>query len=474
MRQDFAFLTEQTQQLKMTPQLLQAINVLQLTAMQLDEFVQDQLLSNPLLESDETGQGFEGGEGEDRSLSVQKDSRERSDINWEEYVADMDRTPHVIDAPAPDEDEKPRDPAVPSCISLSEYLRIQLQFAGLDGEMLELCKFITDCLDEDGYLRMNLEDIAQASEVGSDGLDKVKEALLHIQGMEPPGVGARSLCECLTIQLIRKGMEDPLLLKLVRNHLEDIGANRIGLMAKKLGESPTDIQCACDIIRSLDPKPGKLYGAGETPQYIYPDVSAELVNGKCQISVTEGSCPKLIISPYYKKLLEDRNSDQQLKGFLEERLNSALWLIKCMDQRKQTILAVTSAIMDMQPDFLTMGRKGLKPMTLAQISEAAGVHESTVSRAVCGKYLQTPKGIFELRSLFGGGMTVKGGESVTTEGIKKLIKNLINEEDPASPLSDQALSDILKKEKGIKISRRTVTKYRESMEIPSSSGRKRY
>ena len=473
MRQDFAFLTEQTQQLKMTPQLLQAINVLQLTAMQLDEFVQEQLLSNPLLEPDESQPREEGSEGDDLEITAEAPSAERGqvEINWAEYLQDMDRTPHVVDAPAADEDEVSRDPAVPSSVSLAEYLNTQLQFAGLEKDMLELCRYIADCLEEDGYLRVSLEDIAAST--GAD-VKKVKEALLHIQGMEPAGVGARDLAECLTLQLIRKGLDEPLVLKLVRNHLEDIAANRIGTMAKKLGEDTSEIQYACDIIKTLDPKPGRLYSLESAPQYIYPDVSAELVNGKAQIFLTEGSCPRLMISPYYKKLLEDNNSDVQLKDFLEERLNSAVWLIKCMDQRKSTIMAVTAAIMEMQPDLLTQGRKGLRPMTLAQISEAAGVHESTVSRAVCGKYLQTPKGIFELRSLFGGGVTKDSGEAVTTEGIKKMIKDRIEAENPSAPLSDQALSDILKKENGIDISRRTVTKYRESMNIPSSTGRKRY
>ncbi|MBQ2228429.1 MAG: RNA polymerase factor sigma-54, partial [Firmicutes bacterium] len=354
-------------------------------------------------------------------------------------------------------------------MTLADFLGTQLQTSGLRSDILPVCLYVACCLDDSGYLRISLEEIAE--QTGAD-VNTVRQALLHVQGMDPAGVGARNLTECLSLQLIRAGLDTPLAMVLVKEHLEDIAANRIGSLAKQLGVKPVEIQDTCDVIRTLDPKPGRRFSKDTEAQYIVPDVFIELRGGQLAVSVSESASPRLIISPYYRHLLEDPDADAQLKDFLEDRLNSAAWLIRSIQQRSQTILGVTRAIASMQEDFLK-NRGGLVPMTLAQIAQMAGVHESTVSRCTSGKFVQTPRGVFELKDLFRGGYSAGSGE-VSTESVKRQIRAYIEAEDGKHPLSDQTIAERLQEEKGVEISRRTVAKYREALGIPSSSGRKRF
>ena len=449
MKQGYELKIEQTQKLVLTPSLLQAINVLQLNTVQLDQYVQEQLLSNPMLEVDE---------------SVRPE--EPKAIDWAEYARSISYEPGQQDEDPVDEGQ---EPAERGGTTLADYLCSQLQFSRLRRDILPVSLYIACCLDEDGYLRISPEEIAE--QTGADE-NTVLEALLHVQGMDPPGVGARSLTECLSLQLIRAGMDTPLAMLLVKEHLEDIAANRIGPLAKKLGVKPVEIQETCDLIRTLDPKPGRQFGKESQAHYIVPDALIEIRDGQLAVSVSESASPRLIISPYYRHLLEDPQGDAQLKEFLEGRLNSAAWLIRSIQQRSQTILGVTKAIASLQEDFF-LNRGELVPMTLAQVADLAGVHESTVSRCTSGKYVQTPRGVFELKHFFSGGLNSGSGE-VSTDSIKKVIRQLIEQEDGRAPLSDQAIAQRLQEEKDITISRRTVAKYREAMGIPTSSGRKRF
>ena len=449
MKQGYELKIEQSQKLTLTPTLLQAINVLQLNAVQLEQYVQEQLLSNPMLEIDESSHG-----------------EDPKPVDWAEYARSIAYEPVQQDEDPADDN---RETAGRAGLTLADYLTTQLQVSGLRGEILPMSLYLACCLDEDGYLRISFEEIAE--QTGADS-NVISEALLHVQGMDPAGVGARSLTECLSLQLIRTGMDTPLAMALVKEHLEDIAANRIGSLAKQLGVRPVEVQDACDIIRTLDPKPGRRFGSDTQAHYIIPDAFIELRDGHLAVSVSESASPRLIISPYYRHLLEDPDAEAPLKEFLEDRLNSAAWLIRSIQQRSQTILGVTGAIAKIQEGFLTHAA-GLVPMTLAQVAQMAGVHESTVSRCTNGKFVQTPRGVFELKDLFGGGLNSDGGE-VSTESVKRLIRSYIEGEDGKSPLSDQAIAERLQDEKGVAISRRTVAKYRENMGIPASSGRKRF
>ena len=449
MKQGYELTIEQSQKLTLTPSLLQAINVLQLNAVQLEQYVQEQLLSNPMLEVDESER-----------------PEEPKAVDWAEYARSVSYEPVQPDEDPEDEN---REIAARSGMTLAEFLTSELQFSGLRGEILPMSLYLAGCLDEDGYLRISLEEIAE--QTGAD-VKLIREALLHVQAMEPAGIGARNLTECLSLQLIRKGMDTPLAMLLVKDHLEDIAKGRTGALAKTLGVKPVQIQDTCDLIRTLDPKPGRRFGRDTEAQYIVPDVYVELRDGKLVVSVQESAAPRLIISPFYRRLLEDPQADEPLKDFLEGRLNSAAWLIRSIQQRSQTILNVTGVIADLQENFLK-GTGSLAPMTLAQVAQIAGVHESTVSRCTSGKFAQTPRGVFELKDLFSGGYNAGGGE-VSTGSVKKLIRRYIEAEDGSDPMSDQLLSEKLKQENGVSISRRTVAKYRESLGIPPSSARKRF
>ena len=449
MKQGYELKIEQSQKLALTPSLLQAINVLQLNTVQLEQYVQEQLLSNPMLEMDESAQ-----------------PEEPKAIDWAEYARSVSYEPVQPDE---DPEDDGREPAEHAGMTLAEFLATELQFSGLRGEILPMSLYLAACLDEDGYLRISLEEIAE--QTGADS-SLIREALLHVQGMDPAGVGARNLTECLSLQLIRQGMDTPLAMLLVKDHLEDIAKGRFSALAKALGVKPVEIQDTCDLIRTLDPKPGRRFGRDADAHYIVPDVYVEMRDGKLAVSLTESAAPCLIISPFYRHLLEDPQSDEPLKEFLEGRLNAAVWLIRSIQQRSQTILNVTNAIASLQDSFLR-GTGSLVPMTLAQVAKIAGVHESTVSRCTGGKYAQTPRGLFELKDLFSGGLSADGGE-VSTGSVKQIIRRHIEAEDGNDPLSDQLLSEKLKQENGVSISRRTVAKYREAMGIPPSSARKRF
>ena len=452
MKQGYELKIEHSQKLALTPGLLQAINVLQLNTVQLEQYVQEQLLSNPMLEVDESAQP--------------EQPEEPKPIDWAEYARSVSYEPAQADE---DPEDDGRELAARAGMTLAEYLTSELQFSGLRGEILPMSLYIAGCLDEDGYLRISLEEIAE--QTGAD-MRLIREALLHVQGMEPAGVGARNLTECLSLQLIRKGMDTPLAMLLVKDHLEDIAKGRTGALAKELGVRPVEVQDTCDLIRTLDPKPGRIFGREADAQYVVPDVTIELRDGSLAVSVRESAAPRLIISPFYRHLLEDPQSDEPLKDFLEGRLNSAAWLIRSIQQRSQTIQNVTKTIADLQEDFLK-GKGSLVPMTLAQVARITGVHESTVSRAASGKYVQTPRGLFELKDLFTGGLNTGAGE-VSTESVKNTIRRYIEAENGSDPMSDQLLSEKLKQENGVSISRRTVAKYREAMGIPPSSARKRF
>ncbi len=474
MKQGFEMKIEQSQRLALTPSLLQAINVLQLNTLQLESYVQEQLLSNPMLEMDESAPAEERREvSRDEEIEKARAERKRKDdergIDWASYAEYTRESNYEPVAADEDPDEYTREPASPAGTTLADSLALQLQLSGLRRDILPLSLYVAGCLDSDGYLRVTLAEIGEQT---GASLAEVKEALLHVQAMEPAGVGARSLTECLSLQLIRKGLDTPLAMLLVKECLEDIAKGRVASLARQIGVNPQDVQDACDLIRTLNPKPGSLLGLAGDAHYIVPDVYVERSEDGFAISVREGATPRLIISPYYRKLLTDPQGDAYLKEFLEGRYNSAAWLIRSIAQRTQTILSVTRAIVDLQEGFFE-GNAGLAPMTLSQAASLAGVHESTVSRCVNGKYVQTPRGLFELRSFFNGGLSAGSGE-LSTDSIKKLIRAYIEAEDCSRPLSDQAIAEKLHGEKSVEISRRTVAKYREAMNIPGSAARKRF
>lgn len=474
MRLGYDLTIEQSQKLVMTPELIQAIQILQFNTQELENYVEDQLLVNPILEtSSASAEGDSDKTSDDFQVKAEEyQSKETNEFDWAEHFKEKeyDDISYKQWEYNSDKNEYTYEQFVSSEITLTEHLMFQLQFAPIRKSCRQIGRYIIESLDENGYMTLSAEEIAK--EMNSD-LEKVQIVLDAIQSFEPAGVGARNLRECLLIQLAHQGNDNQLVREVVNNHLEDIAGNRLNNIAKALNVSVKEIQIVSDMIKALEPKPGRQFGSSSETRYIVPDVTVEKVDGEYIVTVNESSAPRLTISPYYQRMLIDSDKESNISKFLTGRLNSALWLIKSIEQRKQTIYNVVSAVVKYQIDFFEEGPKHLKTLTLKQIADEVGIHESTVSRSINGKYMQSPRGIFEIKYFFTSGVSGNKGEGIASESIKTFIKEIVENEDPKAPLSDQIMVEILA-ERGIDISRRTVAKYRDEMNLPSSSKRKRF
>lgn len=464
---------KQTQNLVMTPELIQAIQILQFNTQELESYVQEQLLTNPLLENEASAENREEGSPSDfaEKESIEGDLDKISDKEWQEALLERyDDISYKQWEQKPDNPEYTFEQFTCSEVTLTEHLLFQLQFAEIKKRCRLLGKYMVESLDDNGYMTLTTEEIARATGASLQDVEKVLEV---IQTFEPYGVGARNLKDCLLIQLRNTGQLSDELERVVQDYLEDIASNRISVISRELGVSCLEAQDMADLIRSLEPKPGREFACQTSTRYIVPDVLVEKVEGEYVVTVNESSTPRLTLSSYYQKLMKQSDEDENLSKFLSGRYNSAIWLIKSIEQRKQTIYNVVRAVVRYQKDFFDLGTKYMKTLTLKQIAEEVGIHESTVSRSINGKYMQTPRGVYEIRYFFSSGVADDKGEGISSSSIKEFIKEMINSEDPASPLSDQEMVAMLA-EKGIELSRRTVAKYRDELKIPSSSKRKRY
>ena len=486
MRLGYDLTIEQAQKLVMTPELIQAIQILQFNTQELDSYVQEQLLVNPVLEqlhgegeAASSAGNNEGHESEHSPEDIRKSkenvsSSKDEEFDWKEYIKDRqydDISYRQWEDRSGEEKENTYEQYVSdSDVTLPEHLMFQLQFASNKKGCRKVGKYIIESLDENGYMTSTIEEIAEATGAPAD---KVEEVLDMIQGFDPIGVGARSLAECLIIQLKQTGQLTDVFEQVINRHLEELANSRFGVIAKEMGISPKEVQEMSDIIRTLEPKPGRMFASGAYTKYIVPDVIVERVDDDYTVTVNDNSTPRLMVSSYYQKLLNQSEEDDNLSKYLSDRVNSALWLIKSIEQRKQTIYNVVSAVVKYQKEFLDKGSKYLKTLTLKDIAEEVGIHESTVSRSINGKYIQCPRGVFEIKYFFSAGVSGSHGEGISSNSIKEFIKEIIDGEDPTSPYSDQDMVKMLK-EKGISISRRTVAKYRDELHILSSSKRRRY
>ncbi len=454
---------EQVQKLVMTPELIQAIQILQFNTQELDSYVQEQLLVNPVLEqvASEPQEGV--------IESKQKDD----EFDWKEYLNNRqydDISYRHWEDRSSEEKENTYEQYVSSDVTLPEHLMFQLQFAAPKRDCRVVGKYIIESLDENGYMTSSVEEIMAATGATEE---KVAKVLDIIHTFDPIGVGAKDLAECLTIQLKQMGQLTETFDRVINEHLEDLANNRLAMIAKDMGIPIKEVQDMCDIIRTLEPKPGRSFAAQTDNRYIVPDVIVERVDDEYVVTINENSSPKLMVSSYYQKLLKEADKDDNLNKYLSDRVNSALWLIKSIEQRKQTIYNVVTAVVKHQKDFLDKGNKHMKTLTLKDIAEEVGIHESTVSRSINGKYLQCPRGVFEIKYFFSAGVAGSEGEGISSNSIKEFIREIVENEDPKSPCSDQTMVEMLK-EKGINISRRTIAKYRDEMHILSSSKRRRY
>ena len=439
---------EQTQKLALTPELIQAIQILQFSNQELESYVQEQLLINPVIETagEKPAEEFELPDPERVTDSYRGEYRreEKQQYPYEQHAAND--------------------------VTLVEHLMFQLQFAPLCEAQRKTGKYIIESLDDNGYLTQSRQELVAGLGLEPEEIEKVLEV---IHTFDPAGVGAEDLSECLTVQLAAQDRLTELKQRVISDFLEDMASNRLAVIARKLGTETEQIQKIADEIRTLDPKPGRAFASQDETRYITPDVFIEKEDGEYHVIINEGSVPRLMVSSYYRQVLRESANDRNLAEYLNDRINTANWLIRSIEQRKQTIYNVVSAVVRYQRDFFEYGPKHIKPMTLKQIAEEVGIHESTVSRSINGKYMQSPRGVFEIKYFFTSGVSADGGEGMSSNAVKSIIREMVEQEDSKKPCSDQYMADRMQAD-GINISRRTVAKYREEMGIPSSQKRKRY
>ena len=470
------------QQLVITPQLQQAIRLLQLTRLELVDMISQEMKENPLLEEDEEGK--EDAEAErpvveetetkppaetEHTPEVKGEGEGADEYDWENYLDNYNLTPFQRQSYQDGEERPSFENFLSKRTTLSDHLYWQLQLSRFTEEEQKAGTWIIGNLDDDGYLKISLEDISSETNLP---LDLVEKTLRKVQQFDPVGVAARDLKECLLIQLEQMADSDPLAEKIVSEHLSLLKNRNYPAIARRLGVSLERVNHAAHLISNLEPKPGKAFG-GEVAQAIIPDVYVYKVEGEYVIYLNDEGIPRLNVNPFYRSILTDgRASFQGDKKYIQEKMRSALWLIRSIHQRQSTIYKTAKSIVKFQRDFLDKGIQFLKPLVLRDVAEDIQMHESTISRVTNNKYMHTPQGIYELKYFFNAGITSSEGESLASESVKNLVREIISREDSKKPYSDEKLVQILKG-MNINIARRTVSKYREMMKILSSSERKR-
>lgn len=457
------------QQPIMTPQLQQAIKLLQLSRMELIDLVRQEQEENPFLEevaaptaeSEPLETSFESLSPAESS-SAPEEEEELPPIAW-----DGER---FFPSSLREDEERPSfENFLTKKPTLAEHLLWQLRLSNFDEEECIMGTLIIGNLNEDGFLQYPLEEIAAQS---GFPLAKMEAVLKKIQAFDPPGVAARDLRECLLIQAQQIYGGNPIVIQIIKNYLDQLGRKNYQAIAKGLGISWEEVVQASRLISVLDPRPGRAYSE-ENIQYVIPDVYVYKVGDDYVVVLNEDGLPKLRINPYYRDILRDQAQyDGEAKDYINEKIRSALWLIKSIHQRQRTIYRVTKSIFRFQRDFLDRGVAYLKPMVLKDVAMDVNMHESTISRVTSNKYVHTPQGIFELKYFFNTSINTSRGENIASESVKEKIREILTKEDPQKPYSDQEIVELLKKE-GIIIARRTVTKYREMLGFLPSTRRKR-
>lgn len=461
------------QQLVMTPQLQQAIKLLQLSRVELMETVQQELLENPFLEErTDEAQHEEAADSRPEVTEGQVYDKELSkDADWEDYLGEFASTPRNVQPREFEhlEDMTPFEARYAAKPSLEGHLLWQLRLSSLTDEQKDVGEIIIGNLSSSGYLQASLEDIAQMAEVSTETVGKVLEA---IQLFDPVGVAARDPRECLMVQLRSLRYDrDPVLVALVNEHLEDLEGKRYKPLLRKFHLTMEELKEYLDIIQSLDPLPGASFGGGE-PTFVSPDVFVYKLGDEFVILLNEDGLPQLQISSLYENGVAG-TSDKE-KEYCSEKLRSASWLIRSLYQRQRTLYKVVESIVKHQRPFFEQGVTQLAPLILKDIADDIGMHESTVSRITTSKYVATPHGIYELKFFFNSALELDDGSQVGSESVKALIKKFISEEDSRNPLSDERIGEMLKEHLKVNIARRTVAKYRTAMDIASSSRRKEH
>jgi len=479
--------TQLRQELKINPRLYQAMDLLYMPLLDLQQHLKQELLNNPFLEmvEPEEDEEEEGAEAAEQTQTPEEEKTPNDEIDWEGILLDG------FDAGGRREEHEEKEyyePVTVDTRDLSDHLRDQIALLDLDPRQMLLAEEFIGNINEDGYLACPVEDIrqsindvvlkaAEATDRDPDEMpvyteDEVARMLETVQALDPAGVGARDLRECLMLQLKDAGLEQSVPYRLVRDCFDELINHRWSEISKRFGISPTDVQKAADEIAKLDPKPGLVY-SDASDNYIIPDLVVEKIDGRYHVFLNDANLPRLKLSRAYQEIARDKKKfEGENKEFISNKLNSANWMIQAIEQRRQTMLKVMNYIVERQRDFFEKGVQYLKPLTLREVAEVISMHESTVSRVTNEKFVQTPRGVLPLKFFFSSGLSTTGGEDVSARGIKDQIQKLVENEDPKHPLTDQAIVNILK-ESGVQIARRTVAKYRDQLGVLSARMRKR-
>jgi RNA polymerase sigma-54 factor len=488
MKQGLSQHTQLKQELKINPRLYQAMDLLYMPLLDLQQHLKQELLNNPFLdmvepEEDEEDEGEVQEEATNPESEPEKD--EKGEIDWEEILLDG------FDAGGRREEHEEREyyePVTVDSRDLSDHLRDQVSLLDLTPRQMYLADEFIGNINEDGYLACGLDKILEGvnesvqkaaeeterdlSDVPLYTMSEAEDMLGIVQSLDPPGVGARDLRECLMLQLREAGLEHSVPFRLVRDCFDELIAHRWSEISKRFGISPVDVQKAADEIAKLDPKPGLVY-SDASDNYIIPDLIVDKIDGKYHVFLNDANLPRLKLSKAYQEIARDKKKfEGENKEFISNKLNSANWMIQAIEQRRQTMLKVMNYIVERQREFFEKGVQFLKPLTLREVAEVINMHESTVSRVTNEKFVQTPRGVLPLKFFFSSGLSTTAGEDVSARGIKAQIQKLVSEENPKHPLTDQAIVNILK-ESGVHIARRTVAKYRDQLGVLSARMRKR-
>lgn len=467
-----------TQQLVMTPQLQQAIKLLQLSRLELQDLVSQELEENPILDEtleQENVKELEQIEIQEREPAPLEESERFKEVtagsdtikemDWDSYIDGYNYSSG--EQYSDDEDRPSFENLLTKKGTLVDHLTWQLNLSKFEEDEIRVGIEIIGNIDDDGYLRSTVEDIARLCAVPEETAEC---ALKKIQDFDPPGVAARDLRECLLNQVQQLGMQGSIVEFLLRDHLKDLETRRYKQISRALGVSVQDILNAAKVIAGLDPKPGHVF-AHDDVQYISPDIFVYKVGDDYVVTLNDEGLPMLRINPYYSDV-RIKEMDSGTGEYVSDKMRSALWLIKSIHQRQRTIFKAAKSIVKFQREFLEKGIEYLRPLVLRDVAEDIGMHESTISRVTTSKYMHTPQGIFEMKYFFNSAISIAGGDFIASESVKRKIKELIEAEDPRKPLSDQTLAEMLAAG-NINIARRTVTKYREMLRLGSSSERKR-
>lgn len=448
----------------LSPQVYQGLNILAMPIADLQQLIEVEMLENPVLEVDE----LENEPMESEEPADERDD-ERSWDEWLEMYEDLDSMEPV--APRdPNAEAANTEDFVGGIQSFDDYLLDQLALLDIATDVRNAGKAVVGLLDEDGFFVGSLDEVVALTGVSAE---VAEQGLRAVQQLDPPGVAARDLSEALCLQMESLGIDEPLLLTIVKNHLDDVAANHYRKVARALKVDEDEVRRLVEILRALNPRPAGAFSPGPSPGYIVPDVALRRFGDEWFITPNNEALPTLKVSPRYRTMLKSGSTaDDETRRYLKDKIRSAESFIKNVDRRKDTVTRITQIILEVQNEFFEDGKGVLRPLRLEDVAVEIGVHLSTVSRGVTGKYMATPYGLFELKHFFSGGYRTTTGMDVAATSIKQRLRELVREEDAAKPLSDQKLAEMLSEE-GVTVARRTVAKYREELGIEPSWARRR-